>query len=81
MSDRLQGKEFANMRPFLKMVSWYMSDAGHIRVNLANKKSGKKYHHWLNTEEQEKFIKVKDDYPISIFRGRKNLARRYKNDK
>lgn len=55
MSERLQGKKFKEKRPLLKMVSWEESLNGHIRVNLVNKFSGKKYHHWLNSEEQEKF--------------------------
>jgi len=67
MSQRLQGKAFQQMRPSLKMVSWCQSENGHIRANFADKKSGKKYHHWLNPVEQAKFELVKQNYKYQSY--------------
>lgn len=52
------------------MVSWYQSDNGHIRANLADKNTGKKYHHWLNSVEQERFEPVKNNYKYQEYHKR-----------
>lgn len=67
MSVRLQGKEFSEMRPYLKMVSWSQSDNNNIRANLKDTRSGKRYHHWLNSFEQEKFELLKNNYKYSDY--------------
>lgn len=55
---RLQGKEFAEMKPKLKMVGYQVSTNGNIRAIMKYKvgSSKKRFTHWLNELEKEKFL-------------------------
>ncbi len=56
---RLQGKEFAEMKGCLKLIGYQVSLNGNIRAILKYKTgcSKKKFVHWLNNEEAERFKK------------------------
>lgn len=54
-SIRVQGRDFRKIRHVLKFVSYVESDNGNIRANMVNKNTGRRYHKWLNPEEQQKF--------------------------
>lgn len=57
---RLQGKEFAQMRPNLRFVKYIVSRNGNIRVHLRHKDDTVvRYYHWLNPAEKERFMKSK----------------------
>jgi sensor domain CHASE-containing protein len=60
--ERLQGAEWHNNKKFFKMKNWAVSDNGHYRVVVIDKRNNKVYSHWLNPKEQEKFEKVKHNY-------------------
>ena len=57
MSTRVQGQEFQRIKNTLCMDSYIISSNGNIRVNMKSKLNGKKFHHWLNNEEKERFLK------------------------
>lgn len=62
---RLQGKEFAEMRPKLEMLGYQVSNEGNIKaimklktatqVHIGSRHTTHLYSHWLNPQEVEKF--------------------------
>ena len=63
MGKRLQGKEFQEMRPFLKIICWNESANGNIRVDFRDKQyHNRRYWHWLNDAEKADFEPLKHNY-------------------
>lgn len=61
---RLQGKEFLEMKPYLRMYCYQVSSNGNIKAIMKYKKGlGKsskiKFYHWLSDEEAKRFTQSK----------------------
>lgn len=59
---RLQGIEWFNIKPFVRLLNYSLSNNGNIRVEVQDKRNYCKYSHWLNDEEKETFKKVMSNY-------------------
>lgn len=53
---RLQGQIFRDMKPLLKMLGYDISNNGNIRAVMKHKYNGKRFTHWLNEREKERFL-------------------------
>lgn len=85
---RLQGKEFQDKKPYLKMVGYQVSLNGNIRAIMKYRLgySKKRYTHWLNESEKERFLQsnyYKAHKPLTdeeLYKNKNVNMRRYKDE-
>lgn len=59
---RLQGAEWHNNKKYFKLIGYFTSDNGNIKAIVKDKRNNKRYSHWLNNDEKEKFLPVMKNY-------------------